>query len=164
MRLIMPRAVRFWVRSTRLASGRLSKTMEAFLLMATDLASVAKSWPQDQLEGLEASREFCRAICWHCGITYETECASELWIVLTMTKSKMNGFSGDDISLQSMGLLAETDGIDLSYLQRLNLYQKRALLDDLKCLVNLLPQLKDIAPSLVWQVNTLAHDVDKLIA
>lgn len=159
----MPLAVRFWVRSTRLASGRLSKTMEAFLLMATDLASVAKSWPQDQLDGLEASREFCRAICWHCGLTYETECASELWIVLTMTKSKMNGFSGDDISLKSMGL--GTTCLDLSYLQQLNLYQKRALLDDLKCLFKLLPQLEDIAPSsLVWQVNVLAHDVDKLIA
>lgn len=159
----MPLAIRFWVRSTRLASGRLSKTMEAFLLMATHVASAAKSWPQDQLDGLEASREFCRAICWHCGLTYETECASELWIVLTMTKSKMNGFSGDDISLLSMGLPGTTC-LDLSYLQQLNLYQKRALLDDLKCLVKLLPQLEDIAPSLVWQVKVLAHDVDQLIA
>lgn len=136
--------------------------MEAFLLMATHVASAAESWSKDQLDALEASREFCRAICCHCGLTYETECASELWMVLTVAKSKMSGFSGNDISLVSMGL--PQTKLDLSYLQKLNIYQKRALLLDLKCLFKLLPRIEDIAPSLVWQVKVLACDVKELIS
>eukprot|EP00438_Fugacium_kawagutii_P015072 Skav200439 [mRNA] locus=scaffold578:141796:142137:- [translate_table: standard] len=112
---------------------------------------------------MEASREWCRTMCFHLGITMETDSASELWLVLTMAKARMAGFPGDDISLRSM--CPSSTRMDLNYLQQLNVYQKNALLDDLKCLETLLQLLEDVAPArvLVWQVKVLGHDVKELI-
>lgn len=136
--------------------------MEACLLIARQVAHAAASWTNEQLDAIEATRECCRTICYRVGYTDETECLAELWMILTMAKSKMSGFSGNDISLVSMGL--PQTKLDLTELQKTNLYAKRALLADLKCLFKVLPLLENMCPALVWQVKVLAHDVEQLIA
>ena len=118
----------------------------------------AHLWPEKRAEKLEASREACRNTCLCLGITMETQSVADLWIGITKAQVKMNGFTGDDITISSIGVPMDKF-LDLNHVTTLNIYQRKAMRDDLTMLQKMLPYLKDMHPSLVWQVSVVTDDL-----
>eukprot|EP00438_Fugacium_kawagutii_P015737 Skav210644 [mRNA] locus=C8891178:237:572:- [translate_table: standard] len=111
---------------------------------------------------MEGSREFCRAVCFFCGVTEDTGCLADLWIGLTSAVVQMGGLAGDDITIQSMCASPITS--DLDCLRELNLYQRVALRGDMGCLKELLPAIAKVNGSLAWQVRVLLEDIHGVLA
>lgn len=136
---------------------------EALLAFATALAAAAILWPPEEVALLEAAREFCRGICWHCGVHDETEVFSELWVCLTSAMVQMQGLPGNDIGLESMGSPKSESTSPLSSLRSLNFYQRQALYKDMLCLKRLLPAIEKEHCSLAWLVRVAIEDVDPML-
>eukprot|EP00438_Fugacium_kawagutii_P013036 Skav208329 [mRNA] locus=scaffold1961:118223:118633:+ [translate_table: standard] len=133
----------------------------ALLMMAQNIAALAMAWPEELLNDLEAARECCRTVCYHVGISEDTDPLADLWTTLTMTQSMLNGHPGDDIDVSGMGLT--NTPADLTCLRKLNIYQKKALKQDLTCLYKTVDRIEEAAPFLIWQVRMLANDIEQQI-
>ena len=131
---------------------------------AVQLAAAAAMWSEDRLEMLEACRETCRNTCLTLGITMETQSFADLWIGITKAKVKMHGFTGDDITINGIGVPKTVRCRDLNHVNNLNVYQRKAMRDDLTLLQKLLSTLKDMYPSLVRQVSVVTDDLLALLS
>ena len=76
--------------------------LEALFLLACQIAAEVDAWPPEKQERLEACREFCRSVCTELGRTPQTECLSNLWVLITMTQCRLGGTSGHDIDADGM--------------------------------------------------------------
>ena len=72
---------------------------------ALQLSMVAAPWDFEDLERLEACREFCRNLCLALGFSQKTQCLCDLCIAITAAQVKMNGLPGNDINESSFGVL-----------------------------------------------------------
>eukprot|EP00438_Fugacium_kawagutii_P016607 Skav236393 [mRNA] locus=scaffold29:251915:252331:+ [translate_table: standard] len=138
--------------------------MEASLLsLAVSIAAAAALWSPKELQQMEASREGCRMVCSYLGITPETRCLANLWVALTAAMVKMGDFSaGEDIDVNGMGLPLQPK--EFEDLKRLNIYQKKFLVQDLETLIEFLPKVRDFNPSLAWLASVAAGDVIQMLS
>lgn len=135
--------------------------MEALLSFVCQLTTAMMTWSDAKKDELEGAREACRHLALHVGITDDIASLCELWVVITRAQVRLGGFTGDDIFVNSMGVPDKK--IDLVHLRTLNPYQKAALRNDLNMLVKMLPELQDMRPSLIWEIQTVCEDALQLI-
>ena len=111
-------------------------------LLADQLAEAATSWSADEKERLEACRECCRTICTQIGFTAATACMANLWVCITMSQVKLQGYSSEGIGVTSMGLSKQVSSLES--IRDLNVYHMAAFKRELTVTKEMMTVLQDI--------------------
>lgn len=125
---------------------------------ARNLAEAMIQWPPERLDKLEACREAARNVCLVLGVTEDTDCLCRLFVLITKSQVMLNGFPGDDIDKQCIGVPGDLyRGLD--YLKSLNVYEVRAIKMDVEMLQAMMKDVEIFNPPLIWEIRVLIDDM-----
>eukprot|EP00435_Cladocopium_sp_Y103_P022185 s2819_g5.t1 len=139
------------------------ETVASLLLFADQLAAAAAAWSDDEKDRLEACRECCRTICTQIGLTPATVCMANLWVCITMSQVKLQGFTGEDIDVTSMGTFKEASSLES--IKDLNVYHMAAFKRELTIMMEMMTGLQEILnPDWMLQVRTLCDEISTKVS